>query len=634
VNVAFFDKTGTLTKQGMDFINTSVVGDGVAAARVNLGMAVCHTLITINGGEIIGTQVDKVSFQSTGALLQHKKGEPMRIIHREKSYTALKQYEFDHHRVTQSVVIVDEHGEMLVFVKGSPEAIKARCVASTLPDGFDESVKDSAKSGVYQIAIAFRVFDLKSSLGDLLRDDVETNLSFGGFINFRNMIRQDTPDVIRELEDGDVTTAMITGDNVLTGICIAREAGMIKTNRTVVLGRRTTNGEIEWRDVDGDFVVDAPSATSMSGSAVDLAMTGEVWAMICANDPDYAREIAKHVRVFGRCNPSDKVSVVANFVESGFTTLMCGDGQNDCGSLKAAHIGVALSSSEASVVAPFTSLDKSITAVSEVLREGRCALASALAVYSYYIIYGQTESLLQTINAYLSITFSEWCWVFMDGIWSVTMAFSLPLAKAARRLSPRRPTASLLGPRTMLSVCGILAWNILFLMIALTTLWNQDWFQCRKWDSNDVSNLLTIGDNYESSVLFLVGVYQYISSAMALNYGYTFREGWWKNRLFVFLALLWSAFVFVMTIYPSRFSCIWRVNCDNEVSWCTRSPLGFRMMFVAHLCHTFLQHAVRWVTSKYPVAINNPFNTTVMPVEFRWKLVAIMSANLVTILAW
>jgi hypothetical protein len=105
----------------------------------------------------------------------------------------------------------------------------------------------------------------------------------------------------------------------------------------------------------------------------------------------------------------------------------------------------------------------------------------------------------------------------------------------------------------------------LFVVIALALLFSQEWFQCRKWNSDDVSSAITIGDNYESSVLFVVGGYQYISSAIVLNYGYTFRQAWYRNFLFVLLSVTWNLFFLVMTIHPSTFSCIWRVNCTNEV---------------------------------------------------------------------
>lgn len=357
-----------------------------------------------------------------------------------------------------------------------------------------------------------------------------------------------------------------------------------------------------------DTPAELPSVSELETSS-SLALTGAVWQHLLLFDPTTAEILAPHTKVFGRCTPNDKVSIVTSFVEQGVTTLFCGDGGNDCGALKAAHVGIALSDTEASVVAPFTSLDKTISSVLAVVKEGRCALASAMASYKYMIMYGQVESFNQVANAYLATTFMEWNWVFMDGIWTLTMAFSLPLAQAAKKLSPKRPTASILGPHTMSSACGVLAINFLFLVFGLVALFAQDWFQCRKWDSTDVSNILVIGDNYETSVIFIISGYQYIASAAAFNFGYTFRANWFKNYIFVFFFVGWSAIHFVSTLTVSNLSCFFRVNCDNE-------------------------HAVRSVTSSEPEPIYNNWNTTVMPVSFRWTLFGLMVANLFLICAW
>jgi cation-transporting ATPase 13A3/4/5 len=339
-----------------------------------------------------------------------------------------------------------------------------------------------------------------------------------------------------------------------------------------------------------------------------LAMTGEVWRNLIAKNPKTAVALGKKTLVFGRCTPVDKVSIVSTFVRYGDITMMCGDGGNDSGALKAAHVGVALSDSEASVVAPFTSLDKTITSVLEVLREGRCALSSSFSSYKYMLMYGQVETFNQVANAYFNTTFGEWCWLFLDGIWPITMAFSLPLSRAAKKLSKKHPTASILSPHTLFSACGVLAINVLFLVISLVMLFNQDWFQCRMWDGDNMRDFF-VGDNYETSTIFVVTGYQYISSAAAFNFGYTWRRSWWRNYVFVFFFLLWTIMHFVATLHPSEFSCIFRLNCTNE-------------------------NVVRSVTFSEPQPINNNFNTTLMPTSFRIALVILMIANLISVCGW
>ncbi len=66
---------------------------------------------------------------------------------------------------------------------------------------------------------------------------------------------------------------------------------------------------------------------------------------------------------------------------------MCGDGTNDCGALKAAHIGLSLSCAEASIVAPFTSKNQNLSDVIDVLKEGRCSLTTSFIAFKFMILY-------------------------------------------------------------------------------------------------------------------------------------------------------------------------------------------------------------------------------------------------------
>lgn len=65
-------------------------------------------------------------------------------------------------------------------------------------------------------------------------------------------------------------------------------------------------------------------------------MLGAVWR--CLGPAEQAR-LLPHVRVFARTSPTDKLDVIHSYIAAGFVTAMCGDGGNDCGALRAAHVG-------------------------------------------------------------------------------------------------------------------------------------------------------------------------------------------------------------------------------------------------------------------------------------------------------
>ena len=133
--------------------------------------------------------------------------------------------------------------------------------------------------------------------------------------------------------------------------------------------------------------------------------------------------------------------------------------------------------------------------------------------------------------------------------------------------------------------------------------------QCRKWDSTDVSNVRVIGDNYESEVIWLVSGYQYISTAFAYGLGYKFRMAIWRNYVLIMFIIVWTVLHFYIILNPSKLSCLWRVNCNNE-------------------------DVIRGVFEPSPVPIQNAFNTTEMPREFQAALLGIIVANTIAVIGW
>lgn len=216
---------------------------------------------------------------------------------------------------------------------------------------------------------------------------MEEDIRFVGLIIFKNQLKPDTTENIAELKAGATRTIMITGDTALTGVYIARQCGMTLANSRILLGdidKRTNR--LVWTDVDEpekfpDCDVDE-YLMNKDHTPVELAVTGKAFQWLVDND--LIRKYLLDIRVFARMTPAGKVQCVQLHMERGITA-MTGDGGNDCGALRAAHVGIAMSDAEASIVSPFSTSIRSVKSCVELLRQGRAALATSLTGYKYLI---------------------------------------------------------------------------------------------------------------------------------------------------------------------------------------------------------------------------------------------------------
>jgi hypothetical protein len=164
-----------------------------------------------------------------------------------------RRFDFLSHLQRMSVIVRNESPNSMyeVFVKGSPEIISLLCMSHTVPSSFADTLSVYTKRGLRVLALAHRVLDrnallatgspsltslLSSSSDPLLteeeidklpRVDVECDLTFLGLLIVENKIRDTTPITIEKLNNAAIKTVMITGDNALTGVNVAKNCGLI-----------------------------------------------------------------------------------------------------------------------------------------------------------------------------------------------------------------------------------------------------------------------------------------------------------------------------------------------------------------------------------------------------------------------
>mmetsp|Transcript_3189 Transcript_3189/g.9719 ORF Transcript_3189/g.9719 Transcript_3189/m.9719 type:complete len:1218 (+) Transcript_3189:107-3760(+) len=363
VDVCCFDKTGTLTTDSIKAVGVALPGTAKAedakeseqleypltaikdasfdAASVLAG---CHSLVYIDD-ELAGDPLELAalasvewSYTRSEAAVPRKgsHGKGLKILHRHRFLSKLQRM--------STIAQVQNSNVPLhprVLVKGSAEAIGS-LLAGEKPEYYDATAVGLARRGMRVLALAYKNLDASltpSTLKNLPREEAERDLTFAGFVAFECPLRPDSRKNVKHLRNSSHKVVMITGDAVLTAVHVAKEVA-ICSKRTLVLEQ--DRGHLEWK-----FAATGARKASFDAKKIkdlaadyDLAVSG---SSIMHGFPreDFLR-IVPHIRVFARMAPEHKEHILTAYKEQGLLTLMCGDGTNDVGALKQAHVGVAL----------------------------------------------------------------------------------------------------------------------------------------------------------------------------------------------------------------------------------------------------------------------------------------------------
>ncbi|EGZ11612.1 hypothetical protein PHYSODRAFT_376404, partial [Phytophthora sojae] len=561
-----FDKTGTLTQEHLSFVG---VDDPEAAGiptlsippQVKLVMATCHSLST-HEGELQGYPLELAMFNASHYSMEYlsdkgKGGFLVMVTSTEdesKKYGVLKRFAFDAAHQRSSTIIEDvDTKKRYVVVKGSLEAVSAISVAT--PSDLQQKVHSYSADGYYCIGFGMKELPSSSSTIDSInQEEVECNVEFEGVAIFKNELKPETKGMLDELGGAKIDVRIITGDNALTAVHVCRELEMALKPKIAVVDVDATVGGTVFMSADAIKTSTSAQWEGFNTSNIDavmaeydLAITGAALEKI-RNDcgDDTIQRIIKQTPIFARVRPQQKTWIVEQLIEMGLIVGMCGDGTNDCGALKAAHVGLALSSAEASIVAPFTSKAKAILDVPVLLREGRCALTTSFQSFKFMCLYPIIQLSMVIVLAHVGseadtevlLTNNQYVWDDMAIVLglSIAMLYTGP----TYTLSPEKPPNTLFSLSIVASIVGQVAIFIAGFAAALAVLHHEDSWFCSVKDALAYGyDMEALEYSYEDTTTWLFVHLSYIVVAIAFNIMKDpFRLPFYTNKIFTTLVIL------------------------------------------------------------------------------------------------
>ena len=404
VTVICTDKTGTLTE------NKMTVAEVVQGSKFKVqGLESNDELnraIALNT-----TATHEVGNPTEQALLRWlmEQGVDYQQLRETNPITAREPFSTE--RKYMSTTIGD-----VVYIKGAPEVIMARCqLSADERQSLEKQLLEWQQHAMRTLAVA-------------------QNDQLLAIFAISDPLRKEVPGAIRQCYKAGIDVKIVTGDTVATAMEIARQCGLDPSRENCITGT--------------EFA----------------ALTDEE-----------ALERIKELKVMSRARPTDKQRLVSLLQQQGEVVAVTGDGTNDAPALNRAHVGLSLGSgtSVAKQASDITLIDDSFNSIVHAVMWGRSLYKNIQRFIFFQLIVNVAALLLVLFGGFigtempLTITQILWVNLIMDTLAAMALA-SLPPSREVMEEKPRSSDAFII---TKSMIRGILTTGGLFFLATFALLW-------------------------------------------------------------------------------------------------------------------------------------------------------------------
>jgi calcium-translocating P-type ATPase len=338
------------------------------------------------------------------------------------------------------------------LVKGAPEAVLARCRRALSHDGVPRELPEPeraairatvdgwAEQALRPLALAYRDLPAEAGAGaeadGAPKPERDAELVLVAVVGIGDPVRAAVPDAIRACEAAGVQVKVVTGDNKLTALAVARQVGVMK---------------------DGDLAMEGAELRALSDDAV--------------------RELLPRLRLVARAVPSDKLRLVSLLKSQGHVVAVTGDGTNDGPALRHADVGLAMGLSGTDVAreaSDIVILDDNFASVVSTIRWGRAVFENIRKFLQFQL----TVNLVALVTAFaaavtgrgtpLNVVQLLWVNLIMDTLAALALSLEPP-AKDLSGTTPHGRTTPLLSRWMGTHILGLGALMVAATLLALYT---------------------------------------------------------------------------------------------------------------------------------------------------------------------